>query len=197
MDAIYPKSAQAIALPMFASFAIILLIVPFIWHWRVQNIGACSLIFYITLANFITLVNAIIWPTEDYDSWWNGVGLCDIEVKLRYPLVTGLSCATLCVTRKLAIVLDVDRAEVSQTRATKRKAVIVDLAICFTVPILQIALHYIIQINRYYISAIGGCTPSYDNSWPTIIIMYIWPVAFCLLNCYYASKSIIPLYRSC
>jgi len=189
MEPVYPKSAEAILLPIFASFAIILLIVPFIWHWRLKNIGACSLIFYISLANFFTFINAIIWPTEDFDSWWDGAGLCDIEAKLKWPYVTGLACATLCITRSLANVLDVDRAELSPTRSSKRRKVAIDLAICFTVPVLQIALHYIIQVNRYYITAIGGCAPSYDNSWPTIVIMFMWPLIFCLVNCYYAGTS--------
>jgi hypothetical protein len=189
MDSTYPKSAQAVLLPIFASLAIVLLIVPFIWHWRLRNIGACSLIFYISLANFFTFINVIIWPTENFDSWWNGVGLCDIEVKLKWPLVTGLACTTLCITRNLANVLDVDRAEVVPTRASKRRKVFIDLAICYTVPVLQIALHYIIQVNRYYIVAISGCKPSYDNSWPTIVIMFMWPLIFCLINCYYAGTS--------
>lgn len=185
------KSVQAILLPIFSLLAIILLTVPFIWHWRLRNIGSCSLIFYISLANFFTFINAIIWPTENFDSWWNGAGLCDIEAKLKWPCVTGLACATLCITRSLANVLDIDRAEVLQTRASKRKKAVVDFAICFTIPVLQIALHYIIQVNRYYIMAIGGCAPSFDNSWPTIVIMYIWPLIFCLINCYYAGVSLL------
>ncbi len=195
MNSTYPKSAEAILLSTFASLAIILLIVPFLWHWRLENVGACSLIFFISLGNFFTFINVIIWPTEDFDSWWNGAGLCDIEAKLKWPYVTGLACATLCITRNLANVLDVDRAEISPTRASKKRKVAVDLAICFTVPVLQIALHYIIQPNRYYITTIGGCEPSYDNSWPTIVIMFMWPLIFCLITCYYASTyvpSLIP-----
>jgi pheromone a factor receptor len=185
-DGSYPKSGHAIALPILTLLAIILLIGPWICHWRHRNIGACSLIFYLNLANFFTFVNVIIWPTENFDSWWDGVGLCDIEAKLKWPYVTGLACASLCVTRSLANVLDVERVEVSSTRASRRRKMLVDIAICFTVPFLQLILHYIIQYNRYYITAIGGCTPSYDNSWPTIVIMYIWPLLFCLVDCYYA-----------
>lgn len=185
-----PKSAHAIILPLLSSLAIIILIVPFIWHCRLRNIGACSLVFYLSLSNIFTFLNAIIWPTEDYNNWWNGAGLCDIEAKLKWPCVTGLACATLCITRNLANVLDIDRTEISQTRATRRWKTVLDLAICFAVPLLQIILHYIIQYNRYYILAIGGCTPSFDRSWPTIVIMYIWPLIFCLLNCYYAGMSL-------
>jgi hypothetical protein len=110
-------------------------------------------------------------------------------------LVTGLACSTLCITRNLANVLDVDRAEVLPTRASKRRKVAIDLAICFTIPVLQIALHYIIQVNRYYIVTISGCAPSFDNSWPTIVIMFMWPPIFCLVNCYYAGTSYAPIFR--
>ncbi len=182
-------SPHAIVLPILSGLAILLLIVPFIWHYRNKNVGACSLIIYITLNNLFTFINAIIWPNEDYDNWWKGYGLCDIEAKLQYPLTTGIACATLCITRNLANVLDVDRAVLAETKATRRNKMIIDFTICFGVPILQIGLHYIVQPNRYVITAIAGFLASFDNSWPTIVLMFIWPLIFSITNCYYASMS--------
>ena len=181
----HPLSAEAIALPTFTCIGILIIIVPFTWHYRNSNVGTCSLILFVTLANFFTFVNAIIWPTDDYKNWWLGYGLCDIEAKLQFPYMTGVGCATLCITRGLAIAIDVDRAEMLQTRSSKRRKVLTDLALCFALPILQIILHYIIQPNRYYIEPIGGCAASFDNSWPTVAIMFMWPLILCLINCYY------------
>jgi pheromone a factor receptor len=182
---IYPLPAEAIALPIFAFLGILSLIVPFTWHYKNRNVGPCSLILFIIMADFFTFINVSIWPTDDYGNWWLGYGLCDIEAKLQYPYMTGVGCATLSITRGLAIAIDVDRAEVLETRGSKRRKVLIDLAICFTLPILQIILHYIIQPNRYYIEPIGGCTASFDNSWPTIVIMFMWPLILSLINCYY------------
>ncbi|KAI9746626.1 MAG: a-factor receptor [Claussenomyces sp. TS43310] len=195
MDTASHTSAGTIALSVFACLAFLLLIVPFIWHYRNRNVGACTLIFYLNLQNMFTCINAIIWPNENYDSWWIGTGLCDIEVKLQQPLVTGVVCSVACIFRNLANALDTDHAHISLTSASKRRKAFIDIAICCGLPILQIVLHYIIQVNRYYIGAIGGCAASYDNSWPTIVIMYIWPVVLSLMSCYYAVVVITRLYR--
>jgi pheromone a factor receptor len=182
---VHPRSAHAYLLPILSFFAIVILIVPFKWHWRLKNIGACSLAFYLSLSNLFTLINAIIWPTDNYDQWWDGAGLCDIEAKLRWPLITGIACSTLCICRNLANVLDVERSEISSTRASKKRKMIIDILLCYGIPVLQILLHYIIQYNRYIIGVLAGCLPTYDESWPTIVIMYMWPPIFCIANAYY------------
>jgi pheromone a factor receptor len=81
--------------------------------------------------------------------------------------------------------INVDWADVLETRSSRRKKAFIDLAICFTLLTLQMLLHYIIQPNRYYIEPIDGCTASYDNSWPTVVIIFMWPLILCLINCYY------------
>jgi pheromone a factor receptor len=180
--------SMAIALIVFSASALVILVVPALWHWKVRNVGACSLIFHLTLGNLCTFINAIIWPNENYASWWNGVGLCDIENNIKWPYITGVTCATACITRNLAVVLDVDRSELNTTIARKHRKMLLELAFCFAIPVLQIPLHYVVQDNRYFIQAIGGCGPVFDQSWPSIVIMYIWPLLFSLLNCYYACK---------
>jgi pheromone a factor receptor len=185
--------AASIALPIFSIFAILIPIVPLITQFRTRNVGLCALIFYLELMNCMTFVNAIIWPNQDYANWWIGYGLCDVEVKIKAVLGTGAPCATLCITRRLARVFDEDAQVVHETRATVRRHRLVDIAICFGLPLLQMALHYLTQLNRYYLEPIGGCVTSYDNSWPTIVIFFIWPPLFSLLNCYYGSEFLTPL----
>lgn len=180
--------AQAITLPLFSSISIALIIIPFVWHYRNKNLPACTLFAWLILSNLFTFVNAIIWPNEDYASWWDGAGLCDIEAKLYWPIFTGIPCAVCCILRNLAKVLRIDRATMNTTKKQRRCMLIVDCLICFLVPFLQIVLHYCIQPNRYIIEAVGGCAASFDQSWPTIAIMYVWPVIFALAGCYYCGK---------
>lgn len=71
-----------------------------------------------------------------------------------------------------------------------------DLAICFAVPILIVGLHYIVHTHRYVIVAIGGCTDTYNNSWPIIPIIMIWPLIFTLINVYYAGTSSLSFHVS-
>lgn len=106
--------------------------------------------------------------------------------KFNFSLVTGVNAATMCISRNLALMFNTDKQIVAPTRGMRRRKLWTDIAICFGIPVLQAVLHYIIQVNRYYVQVIGGCTPSFDNSWPTIVIMYIWPMLFCFGNCYYS-----------
>lgn len=64
-----------------------------------------------------------------------------------------------------------------------------DCLFCFAVPVLQIALHYVIQINRYTVMTIYGCVDATDLSWPSIVIVQIWSPIFACLNVYFASTS--------
>lgn len=182
--------AQAITLPIFSLFSTAIIIIPFVWHYRNKNVAACTLFAWLVLSNLFTFINAIIWPNEDFASWWDGTGLCDVEGKLSWPMFTGIPCSICCIVRSLARVLRVDRANLNTTKKQRRRMLIVDLLICFLVPFLQLAFHYCIQPNRYLIIAIGGCAPSFDSSWPTIPVMYIWPPIFALAACYYSGKSI-------
>ena len=192
MNSVEPRldrSAGAIVLPVLAFFAVVLTIPPFIWHFRNRNIAACSLIFWISLANIFVFINALIWPTDDVENWWNGNGLCDVQVKLTWGFAVGASGALCCIMRSLALIMDVDRVRIHPSRSQRRRAVMVELLWCYACPIYTIAVDYIVQRNRYYIFAISGCVPSVDSSWPAIVLLFIWAPVFCLIESYYCGKS--------
>lgn len=183
-----PTSAATVALMIFSFLGLSLLIPPLIVQYQIRNIGQCFMIICVFLANFFTFINAVIWPNFSYADWWDGAVLCDIEAKLYWAIFTGVTCATVCTTRRLALAIDPNNLTINTTRSDRMRATIEDFLICLTIPVIQICLHYVIQYNRYYVAAVIGCIASYDNSWPTIVINYIWPPLFSLLNCYYASK---------
>ncbi|KFY12473.1 hypothetical protein V492_03848, partial [Pseudogymnoascus sp. VKM F-4246] len=141
------------------------------------------------------LVNVLIWPDNNFSDWWDGVVLCDIEVKIFWPMTVGIAASTMAITRSLAAVLDVENAELNPSRGVKRRRMLVDLAICYAVPLLIVGLHHIVHNRRYSIVAIGGCLDDYSLSWPTILIIYIWPLIFTLINVYYVVLVITRLRR--
>src|SRR5947208_9582469 len=120
-------SFTAISFPTFSFLAILSLLAPFAWHVKHRNVAACSLIFWLFLINLMNFVNALIWPTDDVSRWWSGHGLCDVEAKLRWPAFVGTAGSSACIVRRLAIVMDVDRATVVTTRAQRRRNLIIDL----------------------------------------------------------------------
>ena len=187
------RSASAVILPVFALFGIISTLPPIVWHARNGNIAACGLIFWTILGNLFTFTNALIWPTNDVSTWWNGVGYCDVQAKLQWPIITGGAGALCAIMRNLAIVIDVDRAQIRPSRSQRRRAMMIDLLFCFGYPVFFICIHYIVQPNRYNILTISGCDASYDNSWPTVVLVLIWSPIFSMGTSYYCGEIVVLL----
>ena len=182
----FSLSPAAIALPSLALITIIVDLPPFIWHIRNRNLAAFTLVFYILLANLMNMINPFIWPTDDIGNWWPGFGVCDLEVKLMLGIWIGVVSCLVCIMQNLARVLDTERMVMSLSKAQQRRQLALDCLLCFGAPAYMMGIHYIVQPNRYYIFAISGCTGSFDDSWPTIVLVFIWPLILCIVNLYYA-----------
>ena len=193
--------------PLAVPFAILSMLVvlldipPMIWHYKKRNWPFFSLVFWILILNIFNFLNAVIWPsaasvdTEANPHIYQGQGLCDVEVKIMTGSLVGLPCAFVAIMRSLARVLDTTQINLAPTRAQKLRALAIDLSITWIAPILLMVFHFIVQSNRYYLWSLSGCNPSVDNSLPTILLIYIWPVIFALLDAYYAILLLIRIYR--
>ncbi|KAF7937097.1 uncharacterized protein EAE98_001411 [Botrytis deweyae] len=190
----YPISPNAITLPIFSIIFILLLIVPFRLLYRVSNIAACSLVIINIISLIFVAMNALLWPTDSLTSRFSGNIVCDIQVLIRQALYTAMTSTTCCISLFLARAVNTDNACMHETRAMKRRRVAKDCAFCFTIPILQVALHYTIQSNRFTVMTIYGCVDATDLSWPSIVILHIWPLIFACLNCYFACMYCV-IYR--
>ncbi|RFU24072.1 hypothetical protein B7463_g12266, partial [Scytalidium lignicola] len=189
----YGLTPNAVALPLFAGIAMVMCAVPFYLLWRRKNIATCLLVTCIVVQNFFDLINAALWPTDDFSKWWNGAGLCDVEGKLRSPITTAIASCLACVSRNLAKAVDTDNANLLETPAMRHRRIAIDLFICLGIPVLQLGLYYIVQVDRYIIVTITGCANSVDNSWPSIVIVHMWAPIFAVINAYYALLVVIRL----
>lgn len=169
------RSPSAILLPVFATIACILCVPILFNHIKSRNLAASVLIFWIVLENVYNLINPLIWPTNDFQSWWDGVGFCDFESKLRLAAYIGYISALVCIYRQLAIILDVEQIVPVPSPAQRRRRMVIELTLCFALPVYIMVAHYLVQSGRYYIFAITGCVPILDSSWPSIVLVLIWP----------------------
>ncbi|MCJ1235234.1 a-factor receptor [Varicellaria rhodocarpa] len=186
-------SPAAVTVQVLSILTLVLDIPSFVWHIKNRNLSASVLVFWIILVNFFDLVNALLWPTDDVGNWWHGQIWCDIQVKLVNASNVAILGAIASTMRALAIALDTDRIVLSASTAQRRRNWIIDGLLCFGLPLYMIVIHYVVQPTRYYIFAIAGCTPSFDNSWPSIVIIYIWPPIICLLDAFYGGLVIVRL----
>jgi pheromone a factor receptor len=184
----HTRSPVALAVTVLSFFAVLFCTPPFIWHLKSRNIGSISLVGWIMLGNIFIFINSNIWPTDDLPQWWNGSGLCDVEVKLMIAATVGLTGALACIFRSLAIVLDTDNTVLVPSTAQRRRRMAFEIFFCFVFPAYFIFIAWVVQPSRYYLFGIAGCTPSFDNSWPTTVLVFIWPPIICLLAAYYCGK---------
>jgi hypothetical protein len=183
----YPLYTSAILVPILSCIAVILDVPPMIWHMRNHNIGASALIFWLVTLNLINFCNALIWPRDNISEWWNGGIFCDIQVRLIMgATIGGLPGATLCIMKALARVLDSKRTIVSCGVEDRRRQCFLDSLLCFGLPAFVMVVMYIVQGGRYFIFGISGCDIPIDRSWPSAVILFIWPPIILLISSYYS-----------
>lgn len=175
-----------IALAVFAPVACLLNIPPLIFHFRNRNTAAVSLVAWVLFHNLLSLINLLIWPTDDFKDRYNGEGLCDVEIKFIVARAVALPAATLCIVRSLANVMNTNKSISIPTAAQRRRAMVMDLVWCVGLPIIMMFLHYIVQPNRYFLAGVSGCTPSFWSGWVSILLTCLPPLLLSLANAFYA-----------
>ena len=190
-ESTFPVTPNAVAVPILAMVTLIIDVPPFVWHIKNRNLAASSLVFWVIIDNLMNFMNPLIWPTDNIQHWWHGQIFCDIEIKIMMAANFGVVGSMACIMRNLAKALDTEHTVLSPSRAQSRRQIIVDCLFCFGGPVYVMLVHYIVQPNRYYIFAISGCTSSFDNSWPKLALVFIWPPIICLIDAYYSGMSIL------
>lgn len=193
-ESAFPVYPSAVAVPILAAIALVLDVPPLVWHIKRRNLAASSLVFWIMLSNVMNFTNSLIWRTDDITAWWSGAGLCDVEVKLQIAHSFGFVGSLVAIMRNLAKVLNTKSTVLNPSRSERRKETAIGCLLCFGGSIYAMAIHYVVQPSRYYVFAISGCTVSYDNSWPKLVLIVIWPPILGIAVVYYSGEYRYPNY---
>ncbi|KAJ6130743.1 hypothetical protein N7512_003523 [Penicillium capsulatum] len=195
MDAINKRYPLAVILPTVSFIELAICVPPLILHAKNRNFPAASFICWSMLLNIFNIINALIWPTDDIESWWDGTGLCDVEVKLMVAGYVAVPGSILCIFRGLAQVMDTSRATLVPSKTQRWRNWVVDLMFCAIIPMIAMMLHYVWQKSRYLLFAISGCVNDFDESWPSMVLANMWPLPICLGAGYYCCLLLFRLYK--
>jgi len=179
----------AIALAVLGGITALLDMPPLFWHIRNRNIGAASIITWVLLLNLMKVPNVILWGNDDMKSWWTGIYLCDVEIRIQIGAYVGITTALLCCMKGLAKVMNTKAAVVTVSKSERRKGYVADLILCVGLPLWFMLAYYINQPTRYLLYGIDGCRWSLDDSWLASLLLLIWPIIFTLIVLYYTGKS--------
>ncbi|ORY69759.1 putative mating type pheromone G-protein coupled receptor [Pseudomassariella vexata] len=178
-------TANCVCRVFFAIIGTLLCWVPFHLLSRNGEFAAVVLIADVVILNLFTILNSLIWRSDNWDIWWDGVGLCDIETYLNGPLLTIYAAAMFAVMRNLAQQVGLMRAS-ALTPEEKKKRNLIQAVIIFPIPVVQLIFTWFDLAQRYQIGTLIGCSAVYDGSWPKILIYSAPPTLFALGTSPYA-----------
>ncbi|PPQ96640.1 hypothetical protein CVT26_010680 [Gymnopilus dilepis] len=160
-------------LPIFAFISAALVIIPLPWHWRARNVATIAIMLWLFVVNVIYGINSIIWAgnVNDPAPVW-----CDITTKIVVGASYALPLATLCVCKHLEMVSS--SRKVSYDFADRRRRMIFEFMMCFIVPMIFMALHYVVQGHRYDIFEDFGCQAAIYISIPAVFLIWFPQLLF-------------------
>ncbi|KAJ6543082.1 pheromone A receptor-domain-containing protein [Mycena capillaripes] len=171
--------------PIFAFIGFFLVLIPLPWHLQAWNSGTCLFMIWTALGCLNLFINTIVWHNNITD--WAPVW-CDISSRIIIAVSVGIPASSLCINRRLYNIATCQT--VSMTKAMKRRAVMIDLAIALGLPILQLPLQYIVQGHRYDILEDIGCYPFTYNTVPAYPLIFLWPNIINLVSATYSILTI-------
>ncbi|KAH7924993.1 STE3-domain-containing protein [Leucogyrophana mollusca] len=170
---------------MFAFFGFVLAMIPLPWHLESWNTGTCLYMIWTGLACLNQFINSVVWNSDVINRapvW------CDISTRFMIGSAVGIPCASLCINRRLYHITSV--SSVTKSRAQRRRDVLVDLGIGLGIPVIEMALQYIVQGHRFNIFEEIGCYPFTFNSPPAYALVFAWPIAIGMVSACYCILTI-------
>nr|QQL12042.1 mating-type protein ste3.3 [Hypsizygus marmoreus] len=179
-----------VELPIGAFVSALLVLIPLPWHWRARNVPTLSIIAWLFISNVIFGVNSVVWAgnVRIVAPVW-----CDIVTKFQIGSTMSLPACCLCLCIHLERIASV--RYVQTTHGQKRRRMLFDLALCWGLPLIYMALHYIVQGHRYDIVEDFGCRPAVYTSVQSILILWALPLLVVFLTMILASISLVHFFR--
>ncbi|KAJ7732988.1 STE3-like pheromone receptor [Mycena metata] len=161
------------------------------------NVGTCLYMIWTGLACLVFFINSIVWNGKivNWSPTW-----CDISTHFLNGYNLAVPGCCLCINRRLYQIASV--CTVTKTRADKRKAIWIDLAIGLGLPLLQIPLplndfpEYVVQGHRYNIFEDVGCLGETFETPVTVVLFHLPPILVGCVSAVYCALSIRSFYYS-
>ncbi|KDR78095.1 hypothetical protein GALMADRAFT_32651, partial [Galerina marginata CBS 339.88] len=165
-------------LPIVSFISAALTLAPLPWHWRAGTVPTISIALWLCISNIINGVNSIIWAgnVRIIASVW-----CDIATKVIMGANVALATSIFCLCIHLERVSSVRQA--STDHIQKRRRQYFDLLLCFGVPVIYMALHYVVQGHRFDIVEDFGCRATTYVSVASVFLIWVPPLFFSLGAC--------------
>ncbi|KZT19586.1 STE3-like pheromone receptor [Neolentinus lepideus HHB14362 ss-1] len=171
---------------VFSTFAFIgftISLIPLPWHLEAWNSGTCYYMIWTSVGCLNQFINSVVWADDAINRapvW------CDISTRITLGVSVGIPASSLCIQRRLYKIACMQTVSIS--RAEKRRAILVDSLVSVLLPVIVMALYYVVQGHRFDIFQEVGCYPVVYDTLPSYFLINMWPV---LLGCISAVYCIL------
>ncbi|KAF9555100.1 STE3-domain-containing protein [Agrocybe pediades] len=155
------------------------------------SVPSLAIVLWLGGCNLIHAVNAVLWAgnVDIHIPVW-----CDIVTKLLLGVNVALPAAILCIARELELVTSYRK--ISTDQIVIRNRMILELVLCYVVPVIYMSLHIVIQDRRFDLVRDYGCSASSHPSTVAFLILWIPPLiisagALVLSGMYVAGRSLL------
>ncbi|KAJ6542945.1 GPCR fungal pheromone mating factor, partial [Mycena capillaripes] len=169
-----------------AFLASALVLVPLPWHCRARSIPTLSIISWLFVLNLSYGINAVIWAGNANIALpiW-----CDIVTKIKIGATFALPSSCLCLALQLHAISSL------KTPGRGRWGVAVDVTLCYGLPVLFMALHYVVQGHRFDIIEDFGCRPAVYISLLSLLLVDLPPAIASFLALVYCGLALFHFLR--
>ncbi|KAF8512953.1 STE-3-like pheromone receptor [Hysterangium stoloniferum] len=150
-------------------------------HIKARSVATVSLVVWLSLYNIIRGINSIVWANN---TTIRLLVWCDITTKFGIGFTIAVPLAALCICRHLENVSSNRQAMI--TSDDKRRRMIFESVLCFALPLIFMALHYIVQGHRFDIVEDIGCLPNTYISVPSMVLIFFPPLVIAMISMCYA-----------
>ncbi|EPQ55596.1 fungal pheromone STE3G-protein-coupled receptor, partial [Gloeophyllum trabeum ATCC 11539] len=171
-------------------FSFVLAIIPFSWQAEAWNTGVFLYMAWTAVQSLNVFINSVLWRNNAIN--WSPVW-CDISTRIYIGTNVAIPLVSFCINRTLNQIIT---RPLSISKDTKKRRLLIDLAIGLGLPILEIVLSYIVQGHRFDILEEIGCWPAIYNTPPTFALVYCWPLVISTLTSVYSVLTVRALLKS-
>ncbi|KAJ6600324.1 pheromone A receptor-domain-containing protein [Mycena vulgaris] len=168
-----------IVLPVlsFACTALLAVFLTILLRRPTLNTSNISIALWFLLGNLVHAVNALVWASnvEARIPVW-----CDIVTKLMLGVTIALPGVCVCSARYLELLSSTRK--IYPNTYSKRLHTLLDVALCYVLPLLYMTLHFAVQDHRFDLVQDFGCSASIHRSTPAVFIMIIPPLILCSIS---------------
>ncbi|KAI0311122.1 pheromone A receptor-domain-containing protein [Amylostereum chailletii] len=180
-------------IPVASFVSLVLIIVTLLTSTRQSwNTGVVMYGAWQAMALFLQGIGSTVWA---HDAKVRAPVWCDISTHIDVGSIVAIPACSLVITHRLYKVIRRNSLG-PPSKEERRKALFFDLSLTLGLPLICMALYYVVQDKRFQVIQGRGCVDAIRVSGMTVLLIIGWPLLFSTISAvFYCPKILLLFYR--